>query len=483
MITNKKIRLNGLKNPKTVLRLLIILLFVIQVSCEEFVTVETPITRIASPSVFTDDATAISAISGIYSEMTNSGGFISGGGQSITHLAGLSADEFVDYTLTLENFEKNTLEVSTSTEIKNSLWDPGYKFIYYANSMIEGLEKSTAITEATKKQLTGEAKFIRAFCHFYLVNLFGDVPVVTATDYRINNKAFRLPKSEVYNQIISDLLDAQNLLSDDYIYSEGERTRPNKWAASALLSRVYLFNEDWDNAEDLSTAVINNTATYALTDLNNVFLMNSTEAIWQLSPSNPTINTNEAITFIPIDGPDFSTPTYVALTSTLLNSFESGDNRMITWVDSVHSTITEETYFYPYKYKIYESSAPIMEYYMMLRLAEQYLIRAEARARQDKIDEAIIDIDVIRQRAGLPLIKNSDPTINQDNLILAIEHERRIEFFAEWGHRWLDLKRTNRADDVLSTIKSPGWEVTDVLYPIPQVERQNNPNLTQNDGY
>ena len=116
---------------------------------------------------------------------------------------------------------------------------------------------------------------------------------------------------------------------------------------------------------------------------------------------------------------------------------------------------------------------------MVIRLAEIYLIRAEARAHQNNIAGAQSDINAIRGRAGLANTAAAD----QNSLLLAIEKERKLELFTEWGHRWFDLKRTNRSDAVLGPVKAPGWQSTDALYPIPFTEIQNNRNVTQNPGY
>jgi hypothetical protein len=124
----------------------------------------------------------------------------------------------------------------------------------------------------------------------------------------------------------------------------------------------------------------------------------------------------------------------------------------------------------------------LSEYYMVLRLAEQYLIRAEARAHLRNLPGAIADLDSIRNRAGLPLISITNPAITREELLIAIQQERQTELFAEWGHRWFDLKRTKQADAVLKDRKS-SWNSTDTLYPVPASERILNPNLTQNDGY
>lgn len=447
-----------------------VLLSIVLLACEEFVSINPPKTQIVSETVFTNDATATSVILGIYSKMTTeNSNFTDGGNNCVTVLAGLSADEFNNYLNNAinQNFHANEILPSNSYV----LWQPPYQFIYYANSLLEGLARSNDITAATKNQLTGEAKFIRAFCHFYLVNLYGGVPIITTTDYRINSIVSRSTVVKVYEQIVSDLKDAQFLLGNDYSFSNGERVRPNKWSATALLARTYLYMGDWVNAEAQASSVIDN-ATYSLiTDINNVFLKNATESIWQLIPVTPNINTREGNIFI-----STTIPQSVSLRTELLDAFEEGDLRRTGWVGSV--TIEPNTFYFPFKYKV-KSGSPLTEYYTVLRLAEQYLIRAEARAQQNIISGAQADTNVIRNRAGLPNTTANDKA----SLLLAIEQERRIELFSEWGHRWMDLKRTNRADTVLSTLKAPNWQSTDTLYPIPQSELNNNINLIQNDGY
>src|SRR5690606_38691916 len=125
---------------------------------------------------------------------------------------------------------------------------------------------SDALDENLKKQLRGEALFVRAFTHFNLMNLYGDVPYITTTDFAVNKDVSRIPESQVYENILSDLLEAKTLLEEDYIGPE--RTRANKATVSALLARVYLYQENWQQAESESSLVINNTTLYNLeTDL------------------------------------------------------------------------------------------------------------------------------------------------------------------------------------------------------------------------
>jgi starch-binding outer membrane protein, SusD/RagB family len=108
------------------------------------------------------------------------------------------------------------------------------------------------------------------------------------------------------------------------------------------------------------------------------------------------------------------------------------------------------------------------------------LIRAEARMQLGNIAGAIEDVNIIRSRAGLtPLLTSLTP----DEAASAIQQERRIELFAELGHRWLDLKRTNKVDLVIGTLKPSTWKPTAALWPVPLDQISANPSLTQNKGY
>ncbi len=144
--------------------------------------------------------------------------------------------------------------------------------IYQANFVLEGVASSNTLSSTTKNQLTGEAKFVRAFCYFYLINLFSDVPLLTTTAWETNSVMPRTSKSKVYEQIITDLKEAKDLLAEDYGVSNNERIRPNKSTAAALLARVYLYTGNYADAEQQSSFVINNTSLYSLTDVKDVFL-------------------------------------------------------------------------------------------------------------------------------------------------------------------------------------------------------------------
>lgn len=442
------------------------------VSCEDFVKVDPPKMQLIRETVFNDDKTATAAISAIYSAMIRSNNFSSGNTGSLTFLGGILSDEAELFFPSQDHQEFYNNNINPANPLAAQIWSDCYQFIYSANAIIEGLAATNQVTPTLKAQLEGESRFIRSFCYFYLTNLYGDVPYITSTDFRVNSVVARTPASQVFQGIINDLLIAKDLLREDYITVE--KVRPNKWAAIALLARTYLYVGDWINAEAQATAVINNTQ-YGLSSLGDVFRKNSAETIWQLKLPLTFANTYEAQTFIIKDH-----PVYITLKDHLIRSFESNDLRKVIWIDSIEADGI--TYYFPKKYNL-NPIGEIRDYSMILRLSEQYLVRAEARVRQDELLEGIADIDAVRSRAGLESIQANNPVTTQVELLTAIERERKWEFFAEWGHRWFDLKRTNRADIVLPSIK-PDWTATDIILPVPESEVLANPNLNpQNPGY
>ncbi|MEG9328983.1 RagB/SusD family nutrient uptake outer membrane protein [Salinimicrobium catena] len=452
-----------------------ILVSLLFISCEDFLELETPDQKIISEAVFENDETAQSAMRGIYNQLATVP-FSSGGANSVTVLAGLSADDLSTiYDIGNEDSEFDEHEISPDNSKNLSLWSSAYNIIYSTNSLLEGVRNSDQLSDGVIGRLEGESKFVRALTYFYLVNLYGDVPLVTTTDYQENSLISRTPKEEIYERIIEDLTDASSLLGS---YSSGERTQITKAAALALLARVQLYLQNWTEAENYSSQVIADSNYQILQDLNEVFLKNSQEAIWQLSPYGRGLsltNTLEGSNFV-ID-PFFYFFAALKLNDEFIQSFDDEDHRLNNWVGYNGALGV----FFPYKYKVQNSTDEATEYSMVLRLAEQYLIRAEARARSGDLTGAISDLDVIRMRAGLEPIAQLNPNISETDLVTLIIEERNKELFTEWGHRWLDLKRTGMAEAKFEDTN--GWESTDVLYPIPESELIKNPNLIQNDGY
>lgn len=467
--------------------------------CKKFSEIKAPVTSVNEANVYATDATATSVLTGIYMRMNTD--LFTGRSQGISLFGGLLADEFILFngissTDPMYYYYTNSLYSNASGTQGTQFWGI-YNPIFNCNAAIEGLSKSSSLTPSVKQQLLGEAKFMRAFFYFYLVNLFGDVPVVLSTDWKANVANARVSKDEVYSNIIQDLKEAKDLLSTDYLdgalqkYSGTlERVRPTKWAASALLARSYLYfgnltgsTQYYTNAEAEASSVISNTALYDTVSLNNAFLKNSKEAIWQIQPINSQWNTEEARIYILSTSPaglNSSHPVY--LDSNLLKKFDNTDKRKSNWLKSY--TDASGTYYFPYKYESATQNNPLTEYLMVLRLSEQYLIRAEARAQLNNSSGAAPDLNIIRARAGLnPTTANDKPS-----LLAAILNERQLELFSEWGHRWFDLKRAGKVDEVM-TIVTPlkinggAWKSFQQWCPIPFTDIQRAPNLIQTPGY
>ncbi|MCZ4320300.1 RagB/SusD family nutrient uptake outer membrane protein [Aequorivita viscosa] len=446
-----------------------LLFFFYLASCEDFVEVDTPNYLLSGDNLFNDKKTVEAAMVGIYAQLRNSF-MLTGKPQGVSNLLGLYTDE-MDYYGTSPiregGFYRNAL--LPTDETVNELWSLSYNQIYASNAIIEGVEGSSYFTPEEEAHFTGEAKFIRALVHFYLVNLFGDIPYIKTTNYLENKLAKREAVNIVYQKIVADLEEAINLLPETD--ASGENVRPDKRTAMALLARVQLYTENWEAAALLSSNVIANTTWE--TNLEHVFLRESPSTIWQFMPEFEDSNTQEAQTFIFQTAP----PPARAISNHLISAFEVGDLRKEFWIGSVSDGT--DTWYYPYKYKLLPGESGNTEYSKVMRLAEQYLIRAEARMQLGDLAGAQADINIIRHRAGL----GNTTAVTPAELLEAIMQERRVELFVEQGHRFFDLKRNQQLDAVLGPVKA-GWNTNDLLLPLPEKELLLNPFLLpQNPGY
>jgi hypothetical protein len=471
---------------------LLLLLAGTQTGCKKLVEPTAPTEKIGIENVYTNDKTAASVLTRLLADLAD----VSEGPNGYSVLCAIAADDlkagaWIDLTTERLHFNKLTGDPS-------QWWGEWYYDIYTANDAIEQLSVAKGVSEQVKTFLLGEAHFIRAFCYFYLVNTYGDVPLVLITDYNQTMTMGRTDGETVYNQIISDLKEAKDKLSKDYLGSNmlptttSDRLRPVKATAAALLARVYMYRGEYAKAEAEASEVIGN-ATYGLIDLNLVFRKNSKETIWQLPVMSVGTQTADGSYFIlrksyPSE-PNGPTWQYPFLASDfLLNAFETGDLRKTRWIGD------SSGYKFINKYKEWDASKPVVEATMMMRLAEQYLIRAEARIQQDKIADGIADLNALRLRARGPNagdLPALSAALSKPDALKAVEHERQVELFTEWGHRWFDLKRTNRLDAVMTTVtpvksnNTTKWESFRALFPIPAGEILNAPGLFghQNPGY
>jgi hypothetical protein len=448
-------------------------------SCEKLIEIPNPPSAITQEVQFADSLTTLSAVTGVYA-LNNTNGFAYSN-VAFTALPGLSADEltYVPVNDYQQFYNYSLTPVNSGAAV---LWGNIYQSIYQVNAVLGGITNNNSLSASFQKQITGEMEVVRALYYFSLVNFFGAVPLVTTTDY---NTTSRLPRSSVaavYSQIMSDLVDARQKLKASY--PSAGRARPNLYTAIALQAKVNLYLGNWQSAYNEADSVIR-MGGYNLvqTGLTKVFLNGSSEAIWQIPGAQAFSNgVPDAVAFVP--GSVNSFPNYI-ITPFLLGAFEATDQRLVNWIASKVRVVNgvNQTQYYPYKYKNRLSTVVPAEDQMVLRLAEMYLIRAEAAAHLGgtvNLGLALADVNTIRLRAGL-LGSTADIT-SQTAVLNAIMQERRIELFCEWANRWYDLKRTGTAAAVLGAVKT-GYIPDAALYPVPQAQRDLNNQLSQNLGY
>lgn len=343
----------------------------------------------------------------------------------------------------------------------DGIWSIIYDGINVANNVIVQVPKMSDMSDAEKNKALGELYFIRALHHFNLMNYFGAIPLKIAPTVGVENvNVPRDPIDAVYAQIIQDLRFASENLP-----AGGLKIRASKHAANALLARVYLYKEDYENAIGFATQVIDNGG-YALQEnYDDIFASEgASESIFEVDFTALDRNRIAEYNFpLTLNGRREVEPA-----ADLIAAYTASDERKAASI-AVAGALS-----YAIKYDDLSTGS---DNFIVLRLAEMYLIRAEARANLNGPADLIRDdLNTVRNRAGLADVS----TGSYPELLSAIESERRLEFAFE-GHRWFDLVRTGRAVDVLPTVTS----VNQTLFPIPLSEllTNTNPGMTQNPGY
>lgn len=429
-------------------------------SCKKFVDSK-PTTSLLGDYIFDNDATVTAALNGVYAQFVSSI-------NSVYTTPSLLADELTySYDLVSTN---NTY---TPDDNLYGFFDRYYAAVYDANAILAGIDNAPKVTSATKAVVKGEALFLRAFCYFQLTNYWGNVPYVTSTDANVSANIGNTQAATIYQNIIADLKTSAGLLTN--AYPDPNRTRANKQVVGALLAKAYLYTSDWANAEQSATDVINSGLYTINTDLNSVFVSTSNETLFQAWNNNGIALGSS---FVPSNVTVASGWLYPVRPG-LASAFGATDQRKGTWI--LAGTGAAATSYYVNKYKV-KTTGTIKEYQVIFRLAELYLIRAEARAQQNtpaSIAAGSADLQVTRNRAGLttPLI-----TATSTQLLTAIADERRKELSFEFGNRWFDLNRTGQTVPVLSAIKS-NIDAHIMLLPFLRKYTLLNTNLVQNPGY
>lgn len=408
--------------------------------CEKFVEIEPPPNQLSSSTVFTDENSANAAVSAIYASMST--GILSANMQfAMEYYSGI-----LTYNGTTDNymqFMNKSMQVDNS--LISSFWNGLYQYIYYCNSAIVALRNSD-LSQDVQDNLLAECLFIRAFCYSYLVNNWGSVPLILTTDWDVNQSMGRTDENLIYEQIIADLEEAKMLF--DPGVPGPVNTRANYYTVVALLSRIYYFLENWNMVEENTSILLSNTA-FTLSEIADVFLINSREAIFQLTSIDPTIlNTNIGQQIIPWSA---NAVPNIGISMDLLSGFSDTDTRINHW--TAHNTVRNVEYYYPLKYKEGLFSNEKKENLVVLRLAEQYFYRSIARLELGHTAEALHDLNTVLARS-----QQSYTSITRETIL----QELQKEFFAEWG--------------IANNDPVKKW-------PIPLSQIETNPSLNQNDGY
>ena len=458
---------------KTTHKYIIIRLFLLitLTACDDYLDFSTPNNQIVSSEVFDNKTTTDAALLNIYAGVRDNG-LLTGNNTGITYLLGLYTDELDLYSINFVGHrEFYNHSVSSTNENILNLWNTSYNQIYKLNALIEGVEKSTLLENKYKQTVLAESYTMRGMLYMYLTQLFGEIPYITTTNYLQNKTTSKMSEKDIYQRIEQDYLTAEELFLKSN--NSSSLTRLNITSLKTLKAKHYILTKQWAKAKQNADEVLQTTGILLEKDINKEFLKESTSIIWSFSPHLATGNSLEADVFML----NILPPVFVSLKPTFLNSFENGDLRKEVWIKSWNND--NGIWYQPYKYKTLNTSSTInVENSIILRLAEVYLIRAEANFNLYNFKEVENDLNIIRNRANLNMLSN----LSQIELEQAILDEYKHEFFTEYAQRFFNLKRWNRLNDLQYSI--PNWKPFMEKLPLPEKEILLNPNLKpQNNGY
>lgn|SRR5699024_6237571 len=389
-------------------------------------------------------------------------------------------------------------EVQADNGYVEDTWNQIYRVIVNSNIIIQegsGLEVSDSNT-AEKQAMVGEAYAIRALAHFDLSRLYAQpynftedashlgIPLVSESSINVDEVTFpsRNTVGEVYEAVIRDLEQAIQRLPESVPGEPSSyKGRITLNAAKALLSRVYLYMEDWENSEKLATEVIDS-GQYSLLSTGNLISEfserhNSESIVEIVNTFSDNSSSNSVAYYYHQDGYGD-----VLASWDFYNSYSSTDvRRNFMEIGDRSGGGGEEDVPLITKFKKFQGN--FEQDVIFIRLAEVYLNRAEARAHLGKDAEAIADLTTIAERSDPEVM--IDPSLSGQELINRILLERRKELAFE-GQRLFDLTRNGKSFVKYHT----GGDSTNINYPndktilpIPESELIINDNLTQNPEY
>jgi hypothetical protein len=444
-----------------------------------------PEQAIPTDEVFTSGPTALSALYGVYSRTQRPEVF---GGQPQI-IADYMADNSNYVGSTVQLSEISNFVTSTTNSMLSEIWRIHFDAIMGANAVVDKVPgiQDPSFTASDRKMYVAEAKFMRAILYFDLLNLFSQpyqvaqggspgIPLVTASfDGTIVYPA-RSTVNEVQTQIEKDLLDALPDLSDTFSDPLLARGRATKGAANALLSRLYLYREQWDKAAQFAKAVLD-APYYELAVDYSFYDGNTTEDVFSIQ--NTEADGPGALSWAGYYRPTSAGRGECPFSPELIQAFSAEANDKRFAMSDEGPAANKETRRFTLKFPnagTYKDNAPL------IRVTEMYLNRAEALASANGVNQESIGLmNALRRRAGLT---EWDITTfaTPDALITAILNERRKELCFE-GHRRMDVLRRGQSLRANDPEKKAGADR--VILPIPQREIDLSPALKghQNPGY
>ena len=421
-------------------------------SCDDYLTVE-PRESISDELAIADKTSLNTALRGAYRSL-GSGGYYGG---TYVQLGFVPSGNVV-YQVFNNLQDLNFLPEDGSFQ---SAWSAIYRTINITNHIIQkaGGIADINLTEAERQQIIGEAHFIRALAYFDLARAFGGVPLKLAPTVDIANDATlsRSSISDTYAQVHSDLDVAEVNVGNSV-----NRVRATRHAVWALKARYYLYNHQWDKAIEYATRVIDQSDSYNLVFPFDSWFKNgvsqTAESVFEVAFSAQNTNDLRTTMSLLAKGGEYRFRPSDGVVSVLKKSDTGGDRlALIDSVKQTNATLYAGALYY---------RTPATDPSYILRIAEQYLIRAEARAQADDLSGAIDDLNTVRERAKLP---HTD-AVARDAILDAILDERRLEFLWE-SHRYFDLARTGNLKREIEALK-PNLTITEKhnLFPIPSNE-------------
>lgn len=428
-------------------------------SCSSFLEVE-PKTSISGEGVIHDETSANAAINGVYDALRS---YYSVDYQSIAYLSGDNV-QWTGSQSQVQEFINNRVNPENATIA--STWNGIYRTINRANNVIAALVGygGDGIAPAVRDNVLGQAYAIRGLAYFDLVRVWGGVPLITEPTTQVgdNMGVARSAAEEIYRQVINDLNRAEELLpatTDRFVF-----TKKTVWA---LKARYHLYRKSWDEARTYAQLLIDDRANYELLAPYYSFFKNNVtgtrESVFELFYSANEPNPHRAQWQPQTNGGTRQWAPSDELVALLTNPETAGARSQLIARDN-------QNRWYGDLY--YRSTGADPTY--VIRLAELYLIRAEAYAELGTYNLAVDDLNKVRERA---LLANKPYHAGKADILLWIENERRLEFAFE-AHRWFDLVRTGRAQQVLGIT-----EAFRLLLPIPYSQILADPALKQNPDY